>query len=107
MVVGQEDWVRKHLNKLDTLEPMGAGTVHSQALRELADQLRLFLITLKCPGVWERYLRSGRKKNVTPCLQEGGSGELQASQPHLDPQEDDGKTHPGDRFQPYEEQAGD
>lgn len=27
--------------------------------------------------------------------QERGSGELQASQPHLDPWEDSGKTHPG------------
>lgn len=74
MVVGQEDWVRKHLNKLDTLEPMGAGTVHSQALRELADQLRLFLITLKCPGVWERYLRSGRKKMSLPVFRKEDLG---------------------------------
>lgn len=27
----QEDWVREHLNQLDTFEPMGAGRVHSQA----------------------------------------------------------------------------
>lgn len=34
----QGDWVRERLNKLDMLEPMGAGRVPSQALRELADK---------------------------------------------------------------------
>jgi len=40
-----------------------------------------------------------RKINVTPCLHEGGSGEIQASQPHLDVWEDNGKNPPGNNFQ--------
>lgn len=47
------------------------------------------------------------EKKVTPYLQEGGSGELQASQPHLDPQEDEEKTYTGDSFQTYKEQVDD
>lgn len=42
-----------------------------------------------------------------PCCQEGQSGELQSSQPHLCPWEGDGENPPRNTFQTYEGQEGD
>lgn len=75
----REDWVREHLNKPDTLESMGAGRVHSQALRELADKLwGCSWKPLKGHGFLER---SGRNNMSLPVFRKEDLGNYRPVSP--------------------------
>lgn len=91
----KEDQARKHLNRLDVHMSMGPDSMHAQVPSEMIDViLRPPLTIFQSRDTFEDW------KKADSGLQEGqdGSGELQASQLHLDPQECDGTNNPGKHF---------
>ena len=100
---------REHLNKLDTHKDMGPDGMHTQVVREMTD-----VIVRPLAIVFERSWGLGEvSEDWSKChsyLQEGQeerARELQASQPHLDPEESGGANNSGNYFQTYQEQEGD
>ena len=107
--MAEEDEVREHLNKLD-IQSMGPDGLHPQVLRELADVIMRPLSNIleqslqlkEVPEDWKRTNHSYFQK-----VQEGRSGELQTSHPHLNCCEGDGENPPWNHFQIREGQEGD
>jgi len=64
---------------------------------EDADIIARPLLSLKSHGDWGKFPRSG----TDSCLEKGESGELQASQPHLNPWEGDRANLPRNHFQTH------
>ena len=82
----------KHLNKLNIQKSKGPDSIHLQVLRAWADQGQ-WETTLNC--LWKVMMMGQSSWGLEESkghiyLQEGGSRELQASQPHFSPWEGDG-----------------
>lgn len=78
----EKDQIREHLNKLEKRKSVEPDGMHHQVLRELGNVIVRPCNVEKVKIIGGMFERDLEESKCHPYLEEGGSRELQASQPH-------------------------
>lgn len=91
----EEDEIRDHLNWQNIPKSLKSIGMSAQALRAMT----LRPLTVICGRLWQsRNVDEDQKKEDMTSICKGRARELQASQPHLSPQEGDVSNNPGNHL---------